>query len=405
MPRFVYKAKSNPKDIVEGAIEAENQDNAVTKLQQLGYFPISVYQEGMKSEKSADFSLGFFKKVKAKDTGIFTRQLSDLLDSGLTILRALDVLHNQTENLNLKEIIQDLHNYVRDGGSFSEALSRHPKIFSNLYINMVKSGEVGGMLDAVLNRLADFAEKEEDVQGKIRASLAYPILLALLGTITIFVLLTFVIPRLVSMFTDIGQVLPLPTRILISVSGFFAGYWWLILAVIIIIVFSVRRRGRSREGRYALDLFKLNFPVLGDFIGKTEIARFGRTLGTLLGNGVSIIQSLDAVAEVAGNEVLRREVERMRKEVVEGSTLTKAIAKSRYFPEFVTNMIAVGEEGGQLEKSLFKVADSYERESDKTVKLMTTLLEPIMILVMGSIVGFIVISMLLPIFQINLAVR
>lgn len=405
MPRFVYKAKSNPKDIVEGAIEAENKDNAVTKLQQLGYFPISVYQEGMKSERSTDFSLGFFKKVKAKDTGIFTRQLSDLLDSGLTILRALDVLHNQTENLNLKEIIQDLHNYVRDGGSFSEALARHPKIFSNLYISMVKSGEIGGMLDAVLNRLADFAEKEEDVRGKVSASMAYPILLALLGTITIFVLLTFVIPRLVSMFTDIGQVLPLPTRILISVSGFFANYWWLILAVIIIIIFLIRRRGRTREGRYALDIFKLNFPVLGDFIQKTEISRFGRTLGTLLGNGVSIIQSLDAVAEVAANEVLRREMERMRKEVVEGSTLTKAISKSKYFPEFVTNMIAVGEEGGQLEKSLFKMAEAYERESDKTVKLMTSLLEPIMILVMGSIVGFIVISMLLPIFQINLAVR
>lgn len=405
MPRFVYKAKTGPKDIIEGIIEAENKDRAVTKLNQLGYFPITLNEEGIKSERSGGLSLNFFKKVAQKDVGIFTRRLSDLLDSGLTILRALDVLHNQTENQSLKEIIQDVRNFVRDGGSFSDGLTRHPKVFSNLYISMVKSGEVGGMLDAVLSRLADFAEKEEDVRGKIRASLAYPILLAMLGTVTIFILLTFVIPRLVTMFVDMGQTLPLPTRILITISIFFANYWWLILALIFIIVFLIRRKGKTSQGRYALDIFKLQIPILGDFITKTEIARFSRTLGTLLGNGVPIIQSLEGVSEVVGNEVLRRGVERMRLDIVDGATLSKTMAKTKYFPEFVINMIAVGEEGGELEKSLSKVAEAYERESDKTVKLMTTLLEPIMILVMGSIVGFIVISMLLPIFQINLAVR
>ena len=405
MPRFIYKAKSGPKDLAEGIIEAENKDNAITKLNQLGYFPVSVVEEGIKSERSSGLSLNFFSRIAAKDVGIFTRRLSDLLDSGLTILRALDLLYNQTENKNLKEVIQDVSNFVRGGGRFSEALARHPNTFSNLYTSMVKSGETGGMLDAVLNHLADFAEKEEEVRGRISASMAYPILLALLGTITIFILLTFVIPRLVNMFMEIGQALPLPTIILINVSNFFANYWWLILTLISIIVFLIRRRNKTREGRYALDIFKLNFPVLGDFIKKTEIARFARTLGTLLQNGVPIIESLDGVSEVMGNEILRRETERMRSEVVDGSTLSKAMSKAKYFPEFVTNMIAVGEEGGQLEKSLSKVADSYERESDKTVKLMTSLLEPIMILIMGSIVGFIVISMLLPIFQINLAVR
>src|SRR3989338_4547832 len=221
MPRFVYKAKTAPQNIVEGIIEAENKDNAVTKLNQLCYFPLSLNEEGIKSERQSILSLSFFKKTAPKDVGIFTRRLSDLLDSGLTILRALDVLHNQTENANLKEIIQDLRNFVRDGGSFSEGLARHPKVFSNLYTSMVKAGEVGGMLDAVLSRLADFAEKEEDIRGKIKASLAYPILLAMLGTVTIFILLTFVIPRLVSMFGEMGQTLPLPTQILITISAFF----------------------------------------------------------------------------------------------------------------------------------------------------------------------------------------
>lgn len=406
MPKFIYEAKKGPQGIIEGSMEAETSDVVVSQLSEMGYFPLSVREEGTGNGKLRGAPLSRLgQKVNVRDLSIFTRQLSDLLESGLTLFKALDVICKQTENKRLKEVIRDMHGCLKEGQTLSEALGKYPKVFSGLYVSMVKAGEIGGMLEKVLTRLSDFAEKEEELRAKIRAALAYPLLMALVGLLTIFILLTFVIPRLVTMFEDMGQSLPLPTRMLVQISNLLTSYWWLIGSVALLLFFIVKRIRRTKESKLTLDRFKLRIPIMGTLIKKAEISRFGSTLGTLLNNGVPILPSLKVVSEAMGNEVLKQEVEKVHKEVGKGEKLGRSLEKSSYFPVFVTNMVIVGEEGGLLEQSLHKVADAYNREVDRTVKVMTSLLEPALILILGGVVAFIVISMLLPIFQINLMVR
>ncbi len=406
MAKFHYKAKKGPQEVIEGLIEAESEELAVAKITQLGLFPIEVRAEKPPIKKiSGGFSFTLFRKVSSSDLSLFTRQLADLLNSGVTLLRALEIILNQTKNHHLKAVVSDVHDSVRDGSTLSDSLNKYPNIFSKLYTSMVKSGELSGSLDAVLNRLADFSDADEETRSKVRASLAYPLLMAIVGSATIFILITFVVPKLVEMFVELSQALPLPTRILINTSNFFARYWWLIIILIALMVTVYKRKEKNREAKFAIDKFKLKIIFFGDFIKKVEIAHFTRTLGTLLANGVIISKALAVVKDVAGNEVLSRDIERMLRDVVDGSSLTDTLVKSPFFPDLVRNMVAVGEETGSLEKSLFKIAESYERQADRTIKVITSLLEPIMIVVIGSIVGFIVISMLLPIFQMNLMVR
>ncbi|MEE8074176.1 MAG: type II secretion system F family protein, partial [Candidatus Binatia bacterium] len=335
----------------------------------------------------------------------FTRQLSDLLEAGLTLMRALTVLRDQTESPRLREILDDVASHVRDGKSFSDALAVYPKVFPPIYVSMVRSGEVGGILGGVLSRLADFSEKEEDLQGKVRAALAYPVLILLVGMGTIAVLLIFVVPKLVVLFEDVGQVLPLPTQILIGVSRGLATYWWLILIIGALGGFLVKRGQLSQGTRLAIDRIKLRLPVWGALIKKVEIARFARSLSTLLSHGVPILQAMQAVVQATGNELLKRELQKIGDLLRGGTTLSQGMRQGRIFPSLVTNMVSVGEEAGSLDRSLIKIADTYERDSDRAMKMMTALVEPVMILVMGSIVGFIVVSMLLPIFQIDLLAR
>jgi len=409
MPRFTYKAKKGPEELKEGVIEADTERAAIHKISQMGYFPVEITEEilGQSSGKNG-MNIPFFylqKKISWKELAVFTRQLADLLGSGLTIFKALDVLSRQTTNLRFRAVVDDMRSFVREGGTFSNALSRHPAIFSNIYISMTKAGETGGVLEDVLNRLADYAESEDQLRSKIRSVLAYPILMATVGLGTIIILLTFVIPRLVTIFEDIGQTLPLPTLILIKTSNFLTQYGWIILAILIIFGFAINRRNKTRPGKFAIDNFKLNIFGVGPLIQKTEIARFTRTLGTLLSNGVPMVQSLEVAGSIIENEVLRRDTEKITKDVTEGASFSKAVTEASRFPLFVTNMIAVGDESGQLEKAILKAAESCERDVDRTVKTFTALLEPVIILIMGGVVGFIVVSMLLPIFQINLMAR
>ncbi len=406
MAKFRYKAKKGPREVIEGLIEAESRELAVGKIAQLGLFPIELFEErtpGKKAGTAPSFSL--FRKVKTSDLSLFTRQLSDLLNSGITLLRALEIINNQTRNPYLKKIVVQVHDSVKDGTTLADSLVEHPQVFSKLYVSMVRSGELSGSLDDVLNRLADFSDAEEETRSKVRASLAYPLLMAVVGSATIFVLITFVVPKLVEMFIELSQALPLPTIILINTSNFFARFWWLIIIVIVLFFIIFKRKEKNKEVKFAIDRFKLKLIFFGDFFKKVEIARFARTLATLLANGITISQAMEVVKDVAGNEVLQRDIERMLKDVVDGSSLHNTLVKSAFFPDVVRNMIAVGEEAGSLEKSLFKIADSYERQADRTVKVITSLLEPMLIVVIGSIVGFIVIAMLLPIFQMNLMVR
>ncbi|MCM8765673.1 MAG: type II secretion system F family protein [Candidatus Omnitrophica bacterium] len=402
MPKFIYKAKEGPERIVEGTMEAETREQVVDRLQGMGYFPLSVLEETVAESKERGFLFPAEESLRRQDLVIFTRQLADLLDSGITLLRALNLIEEQAENLALRQIVSTLAKEIKDGKRFSEALLKFPQNFSRLYVALAKAGEVGGMLDEVLLGLADYLEKEEELRARVRSALAYPLLMACVGIATIFILMSFVIPRLAGMFKDIGQSLPLPTLILINVGEFLQNFWWLVLAIFGFLFFLFRRRTQTAEGSLIFDRIKLNLPLFGGLIRKAEVARFCRTLSTLLRNGVPMLGALDTVTPVINNAVIRKEIERMYNEVRDGVSLSRAITKSPYFPPLVSNMIAVGEEGGVLENSLMKVAGSFEREVERIVKVITSLIEPALILVMGSAVGFIVISMLLPIFQLNL---
>ena len=406
MQKFLYKAKDGRKQVMQGILEAETERGALSKLSQMGYFPLSIQKEEAGPQRQASSrSFSIFTGIRRRDITFFTRQLSDLLEAGLTLMRALNVIQDQTENPRLQEILGDIVSHVRDGKSFSDALAVYPKVFPPIYVSMVRSGEVGGILGGVLARLADFSEKEEELQGKVRAAMAYPALICLVGMGTVAVLLIFVVPKLVLLFQDVGQVLPLPTQILIAVSRGVAKYWWVALLIAALGGFLGRRQRLPQGARLAIDRIKLRFPVWGSLIKKVEIARFARSLATLLSHGVPILQAMQSVYQATGNEMLKGELQKIGDQLRGGTTLSQGMRLSRIFPNLVINMVSVGEEAGSLDRSLIKIADTYEREADRAMKMMTALVEPVMILVMGSVVGFIVVSMLLPIFQIDILAR
>ncbi|MDD5173763.1 MAG: type II secretion system F family protein [Candidatus Omnitrophica bacterium] len=405
MARFVYEAKTSPKDVVRGTLVADNKNAAIQKISRMGYYLLSLEEEAEALNLSQTHKSFFSEKISVKDITDFTRQLSDLLEAGITIAKALDILHNQTGNRRLKKIILDIKEHCVGGNPLSDALSRHPKVFSNLYISMVRSGETGGMLDSILKRLSDFNEKQLDIQTKIRTALAYPVLMSVVGFATIVILITFVMPKMTVMFSDFGQALPLPTLILLGISGIIQKYWFILILFIAGIVMTIIKIYNTPHGRLTIDHFKLNSPVLGPLVKKVEIARFTRTLSTLLDNGVPILGALQIVLETVGNAVIREEIEKAAVAVKEGSSLAEGLSGSKSIPPAVMSMIAIGEEGGHVEKSLMKVALGYERESDEAIKIMMSLIEPLLILTLGVVVGFIVISMLLPIFEMNFLVK
>lgn len=410
MPKFIYKAKRGPGELIQGTIDADNLDNAIDKVMRLGLSPLDVSSDTPSSQQPASreekkFALSFSNRITFNQLGNFTRQLGDLIDAGIPMLRALRITEQQTGNPNLKQIIEQIYGFVQDGGTLSEALAQHPKVFSRFYINMVKTGEMAGNLDKILNRLSEFIDKDLETRSKVQSSMAYPVFMLLVGIGTIFVILTFVIPRLTLIFEDLTESLPLPTIVLMAVSHFFAKFWWLILAVAGLGLGYLRNYVSSPVGKEKLDAFKLKLPLLGHFIKDVEIGRFARTLATLLDSGVVIVSALESVWAVLDNEVLKKEIKQAAGEVASGSSLSLALRQCPHFPEIAVNMIAVGEESGHLETSLYKLAGAYERQSDRTVKTMTSLLEPMLILGIGLIVGFMFVAILLPIFRINLLIK
>lgn len=405
MPKFIYTAKQSPKEEIKGALEAENKNAALRRLTAMGYFPISIEQEDEGHPASFACAIRGFKKVNIHDISIFTRQLADLLSAGLPLVKSLAVLEKQTEQRRLLSVIADIRDFVQDGNALSSALKRHPKIFPELYVSMVMSGEAGGSMENVLLHIAEFQESQEEIASKVKSAMIYPALMASVGAITILVLITFVIPRIVSMFKDLNQSLPLPTLILLDISNFIKNFWFILLGTALLIYLAFKRLANSHDGKAVMDRFKLAVPVFGQLTLKADIARFAKTLAALLANGVPILDALSVVTNVMDNEVIKDDLKIAQKEVREGSALAAGLSKGAYFPIFVNNMIAVGEESGAVEKALFKVAAAYEREVDRSVKTMTSLLEPLMILTIGLIIGFIVIAMLLPIFEISFVAR
>lgn len=405
MPKFIYTAKKNPNEEIKGAVEAENKNAALHRLTTMGYFPVSIEREDIDRSASFTGAMRGFKKVNIHGLSVFTRQLADLLEAGLPLVKSLSVLEKQTENRYLKSVIADIRDFIHDGNILSASLKRHPGVFPELYVSMVKSGEVGGGMENVLLRIAEFEESQEEIASKVKSAMVYPALMASVGIVTILVLIVFVIPRIVSMFKDLNQSLPIPTIILLNVSNFIKNFWFILLGIALFVYLAFKRLTGAHEGKMAMDRFKLGLPALGQLILKTDIARFAKTLATLLSNGVPILNALAVVVNIMENEVLKEDLKIAQKEVGEGSALAAGLSKGGHFPVFVNNMIAVGEEGGAVEKALFKVAAAYEREVDRAVKTITSLLEPLMILTLGLIIGFIVIAMLLPIFEISFVAR
>jgi general secretion pathway protein F len=404
MAQFQYRATDYTGKIVEGSMEAGEERSVVTRLQERGLIPLRIGAgAGVAVPARAPIALPIRgrKKVRNKDVLIFTQELSTLLKAGMPLDKSLTTLAELAPG-DLKRVANEVLNAVRGGTSLAEALGQHPKAFSPLYVNMVKAGEVGGVLDEVLARLVEYLRNVQELRDEVRSAMTYPILLTGVGAISIAVLLVFVLPKFATMFADLGQALPLSTRMMLSISDAFTNIWTLpIFLAIVGGSFGLYRYVSTGSRRYGLDAFKLRMPILGALQRRMEVARFGRTLGTLLRSGVPMLQALDIVREVASNQVIGRAVSEVQVGVREGAGMSGPLAKNGAFPALALQMIAVGEDTGKLDEMLISTADYFDREVRNEVQRLTSLLEPIMILVMGVVVGFMVISMLMAVFSIN----
>ncbi|GBE11846.1 type II secretion system protein F [bacterium BMS3Bbin14] len=408
MPVYEYTALDSSGKKLKGIIDADSLAAARQKIRHTGNYPVDI-QETVpvsRTEKGREFaSLHLTQPVRQQEINVITRQLATLLGAGIPLVPALNGLIEQTTNQSLKKIIAQIKDAVNEGNSLTAALSEHPRLFSKIYINMVRAGEASGSLEVVLEQLAEFGENQQAMKSKISTALMYPIFMALVGTVVLFILITFVVPTITKVFADTRQVLPLPTIILINLSSFLQAYWWLVLALLLGIAFLVRYIIRQPRGRRTWDRLKLSLPLLGDLNMKIAAARLGRTLGSLLRSGVPLITSLGIVKNIFNNILLAEVIDEAMEHLEKGGSLSETLRESKWFPPMLVQMLAVGEQSGAMEKMLNKVADNYEREVETKIMAMTTMIEPVMILVMGLIVSFIVISILLPIFEMNQLIK
>ncbi len=383
---------------------AATEAAAMRAIEEMGLSPIWV-REGASPTKRKERRRLFVRRVSNRDITVFTNQLASLTRSAVPILRALRTIAGQTENPRLARVVEDLHALVRDGRMLSEAMARYPKLFPDLYINMIRAGESGGVLDTVLDRLSEAREKEEDTRRRVQAAMAYPMLTLCAGLATVFALFAFFLPRVVTLFEDYEK-LPLPTRILIGISEFFDDSWyWLVLALLLASA-VFRRLAGMEAGRLFVDRLKLGIPLLNRFLREVDVARFSRTLSLLIDTGIPIDRALTLSGQTIHNAVIRAEVDQIRASTVQqGLTISSGLRKAENFPEFVGNLVAVGEEGGRLPEALTEVAVFYEKDVEQQSRLITSLLEPILILLVGGVVGFIVAAMLLPIFELGGGLR
>jgi len=408
MPVFEYTALDDRGKSTSGIIDAEGAQAARQKLRTSGIFPVSIKetQEAQPKKEPGTFSLASrLSRVKPVEVAMMTRQLATLIGAGFPLVSALDALVPQTNSHGFKKILAQIKNLIVEGNSFARALSNYPGQFSPLYVNMVRAGETSGTLEVVLERLADITEKQQALKNRIQTALAYPIFMLIIGTAVLFILLIYIVPSITSIFAEMNQVLPTPTRVLIFLSDFFKSYWWSILIIIAALAMFFNRTKRTEKGRYWIDKTMLILPGIGILVKKLAVARFARTLGSLLENGVSMLIALDIVKNIAGNRLISDSVETAAIEVGKGLGLGVALSGSGIFPQLSIQMIQVGEQSGQLETMLTKISDVFENEVEITILRLTSYLEPVMILVMGSIVAFIVLSICLPIFEMNQLIR
>ncbi len=397
---FAYKVRDQGGQVVEGSLEADDASLVVGKLRQMGYTPIAIEEKSGKSLTSDVKIPGFGPKVKLKDVAVFSRQFATMINSGLSLIRALAILTDQTENPLLAGVAGEVRLDVERGSSLSAALSKHPKVFNHLYIAMVKSGEAGGVLDAVLLRLADTIEKQVELRRKVRSAMTYPVVVLVICSVIATAMLLLIVPQFKAIYADLGGTLPLPTRILISVSDLLKKFFPIVVILGVAAFFLFRRWSRSEQGKPKWDAFKLRVPVGGALTRKAALARFSRTLAALTRSGVGILEALDIVAETSGNDVVATAVRDTQQAVKRGDTLSRPLEQHEVFPPMVVQMIAVGEETGALDEMLDKIADFYDQEVSATVDALTSLIEPLLICLMGVIVGGMIISLYLPMFNI-----
>ncbi len=402
MPNYTYKARDKSGLVVTGTREAPNERVVADHLSDLGYYVISI-SEAKEASEARLFTRR--KKVTTQDIVTFTRQLATMIRAGMTFTVSLNTLSQQTENPALREIAVQLKRDVEGGLSFSDALAKHPKAFSELYVNMVRAGEAGGVLEEILERLIFIAEREGETRTRLRAALTYPTVVVSVAVLVIGFLAVVVFPRFMGVFAHAEIPLPLPTRILLAVSNFVQSYWWVMLGGILIIVFSFRRYSGTEGGGFIIDKVKLKIPIFGLLIKKLVVARFARILSTLHSSGVPILNALEIVERTIGNVVISRVVGNVRTSVREGESIAEPLRISKVFPPMVVHMITIGEESGALDKMLTEVADTYDREVDYALKNVTAALEPVLIVAMGIIVAFIALSLFLPYFEMIKVVR
>lgn len=415
MPKFKYVALDSKGKEVQGEVEADHQTAALTKIREKGFFPTSVVEVDARAQKkkqgpvapSAGLKMelrlpSFLSRVKPKQLTGFTRQLATLVNAGLPLLRGLQVLNKQEKNPALKRAIGEMAQSIEAGSTFAEALSQHPRIFNKLFVNMVKAGEIGGVLDVVLLRLAEFMEKAQKIKSKIVSAMVYPVVVLIMASAILTLLMIFIVPKFQDVFKDLleGEGLPGLTRFVMSVSQTMTHRLPFVIVGIVVVVILIKLIGKSKVGRYALDRIKLSIPVFGVLNRKTAIGRFTRTLGTLMTSGVPVLQALNIVRDTVENEAIGRAISLIHDNVKEGENMAPPIQASGAFPPIVVSMVEVGEETGDLPEMLMKIADSYDDEVDNAVAGLTSIIEPILIIGLALIVGTIVISLFMPLISI-----
>jgi len=404
MSTFTYVGRTRQGAVKKGELTAKTRDEAVDQLRKQQVVVTSL------EEKSGGgkFKLNIGSGLTDKDLVVFTRQFGTMINAGLPLIQCLDILSTQSENKVLRETVGDVKNSVEAGSTFSDALKRHPKVFDDLYVNMIHAGEVGGLLDTILTRLAKHIEKAMKLKGQIKSAMVYPTAIVGVAVVIISVLMVWVIPVFAQMFTEMsgGKVgLPGPTQIVINVSNFFQSYWYAMFGAMAGAIFAIKRYYATVNGRVVIDKLLLKMPIVGDLIRKASVAKFTRTLGTLITSGVPLLEGLSICAKTSGNKVIEEALMNARVSISGGKTISGPLAKCNVFPKMVTHMIAVGESTGALDAMLGKIADFYEDEVDQAVETLTSLLEPIMMVVLGTIIGFIVVAMYLPIFTMAQAIQ
>lgn len=394
MPYFAYTAMDSSGKPVKAIMDAENESLVLGRLREQNLQVVDIKE--VKKKKAA--TLGK-QKMKAKSLVIFSRQFATMIDAGIPIMRCLEILASQTKDPVLKPTLEAVAVDVKAGLQLNEAIAKHPQVFSKLYVNMIRAAEIGGILDIILDRLSGFLEYEAEVKGKIKSAMMYPVLVICFSQIMLFVLFSFVLPKFKEIFEGMDVELPAVTAALFAIGDFMQKSWWMIILFFVGAFFAVKSYSKTPKGKYQLDFLKLKFPVMGELGLKMSVARFCRTLGTLINSGVPMMRSLEIVSETLGNQVLTNAVDQTRLSIREGNKLSVPLGQSGLFPTMVTHMIDVGEESGRLSEMLVKVGDFYDSEVEATVKGLTSMIEPLLIIFLGVVVGFIAISVMTPIFK------